>query len=112
MVIMLLVVVVMTAVIRGCRGLTCFFFSSRRRHTRSYGDLEFRRVLFRSYALHQLRSDLRLAFYELLLSQQREEGIRKGLSNLQELVRVLGEREREGEGSTFDRLRADRKSVV
>src|SRR5438094_3224685 len=25
-----------------------FFFSSRRRHTRSYGDLEFRRVLFRS----------------------------------------------------------------
>src|SRR5437867_8019240 len=25
-----------------------FFFSSRRRHTRSYGGLEFRRVLFRS----------------------------------------------------------------
>jgi outer membrane protein, heavy metal efflux system len=62
-----------------------------------------------NYALHQLRSDLRLAFYELLLSQQREEGIRKGLSNLQELVRVLGEREREGEGSTFDRLRAERE---
>src|SRR5215467_7748496 len=26
----------------------CFFFSSRRRHTRLQGDLEFRRVLFRS----------------------------------------------------------------
>src|SRR5690348_18082927 len=26
----------------------CFFFSSRRRHTRWTGDLEFRRVLFRS----------------------------------------------------------------
>ena len=62
-----------------------------------------------NYALHQLRSDLRLAFYELLLVQQREELIRKGQSNLQELVRVLGEREREGEGSTFDRLRAERE---
>jgi outer membrane protein, heavy metal efflux system len=60
-----------------------------------------------NHALHQLRSDLRLAFYELLLAQQREEGIRKGLSNLQELVRVLCEREREGEGSAFDRLRAE-----
>jgi cobalt-zinc-cadmium efflux system outer membrane protein len=62
-----------------------------------------------NHALHQLRSDLRLAFYELLLAQQREEGIRKGLSNLQELLRVLGEREREGEGSAFDRLRAERE---
>src|SRR6266516_3078415 len=31
-----------------CRSLFFFFFSSRRRHTRSYGDWEFRRVLFRS----------------------------------------------------------------
>jgi cobalt-zinc-cadmium efflux system outer membrane protein len=62
-----------------------------------------------NYALHQLRSDLRLVFYELLLAQQREAVIRKGLSDLKELVRVLGEREREGEGSTFDRLRAERE---
>ena len=62
-----------------------------------------------NYALLQLRSDLRLAFYELLLAQQREEAIRKGLSGLQELVRVLDEREREGEGSAFDRLRAERE---
>ena len=61
------------------------------------------------YALHQLRSDLRLVFYELLLAQQREAVILKGLSDLKELVRVLGEREREGEGSTFDRLRAERE---
>ncbi|PYV91339.1 MAG: hypothetical protein DMG05_07620 [Acidobacteria bacterium] len=61
------------------------------------------------YALYQLRSDLRLVFYELLLAQQREAVIRKGLSDLKELVRVLGEREREGEGSTFDRLRAERE---
>jgi outer membrane protein TolC len=62
-----------------------------------------------NYALHQLHSDLRLAFVELLLSQQREAGIQKSLGDLQELVRVLREREREGEGSAFDRLRAERE---
>ena len=49
------------------------------------------------YALHQLRSDLRLVFYELLLAQQREAVILKGLSDLKELVRVLGERAAEGQ---------------
>jgi cobalt-zinc-cadmium efflux system outer membrane protein len=62
-----------------------------------------------NYDVHQLRTDLREAFYELLMAQQREELIRKGLSNLHELVRVLTEREREGEGSAFDRLRAERE---
>jgi len=62
-----------------------------------------------NYALYQLRSELRSAFYELLLSQQREEAISQGLSKLHELVGVLGEREREGEGSAFDRLRAERE---
>ena len=62
-----------------------------------------------NYDLHQLRANLREAFYELLLAQQREEVIRKGLSDLHELVRVLAEREREGEGSAFDRLRAERE---
>src|SRR5262245_29256774 len=60
-------------------------------------------------ALYQLHSDLRLAFVELLLSQQREAAIQKSLGDLQELVRVLREREREGEGSAFDRLRAERE---
>jgi len=62
-----------------------------------------------NYALHLLHSDLRLAFIELLLSQQREGAIQKSLTELQELVRVLREREREGEGSAFDRLRAERE---
>jgi outer membrane protein TolC len=62
-----------------------------------------------NYALHLLHSDLRLAFVELLLSQQREASIQKSLTELQELVRVLREREREGEGSAFDRLRAERE---
>jgi len=62
-----------------------------------------------NYALHLLYSDLRLAFVELLLSQQRAAAIQKSLTELQELVRVLREREREGEGSAFDRLRAERE---
>jgi outer membrane protein, heavy metal efflux system len=62
-----------------------------------------------NHALHLLQSDLRLAFIELLLSQQREVAIQKSLTELQELVRVLREREREGEGSAFDRLRAERE---
>lgn len=62
-----------------------------------------------NYALHLLHSDLRLAFVDLLLSQQREAAIQKSLTDLQELVRVLREREREGEGSAFDRLRAERE---
>lgn len=62
-----------------------------------------------NYALHLLYSDLRLAFVELLLSQQRAAEIQKSLTELEELVRVLREREREGEGSAFDRLRAERE---
>ncbi len=62
-----------------------------------------------NHALHLIQSDLRLAFIELLLSQQREAAIQKSLTELQELVRVLREREREGEGSSFDRLRAERE---
>jgi len=62
-----------------------------------------------NYALHVLYSDLRQAFIELLLSQQRAAAIQKSLTELEELVRVLREREREGEGSAFDRLRAERE---
>ena len=62
-----------------------------------------------NYALNLLYSDLRLAFVELLLSQQRAAAIQKSLTELEELVRVLREREREGEGSAFDRLRAERE---
>lgn len=62
-----------------------------------------------NYALHLLQSNLRLAFIDLLISRQREAAIQKSLTDLQELVRVLREREREGEGSAFDRLRAERE---
>lgn len=62
-----------------------------------------------SHALLQLRSNLRLAFYDLLLAQEREVVLRRGVVELEEVVRILRLREQEGEGSAFDRLRAERE---
>lgn len=56
-----------------------------------------------------LRSELRLAFYDLLLAQQKEAAMRQGAADLQEIVRVLREREKAGESPGFDVLRAERE---
>lgn len=61
------------------------------------------------HLLFQLRADLRLAFYSLLAAQEQRDVLHNGLGELQEVVRILQERERQGEGSTFDRLRAERE---
>lgn len=52
---------------------------------------------------------LRQAFTALLLAQERTRVLELGLSDLQRVVEVLRAREREGEGSRFDRLRAERE---
>ncbi len=52
---------------------------------------------------------LRLAFVDLLLAQAREEVLEAAVPELRRLVTVLAVREREGEGSRFDRLRAERE---
>ena len=56
-----------------------------------------------------LASELRAVFYLLLLAQERESAWVEAVAELQEIARILGEREREGEGSKFDRLRAERE---
>lgn len=61
------------------------------------------------FELVRLRSAVRLAFYELLLAQQRTRALEGGESALQEVVRILRVREQEGESSRFDRLRAERE---
>jgi cobalt-zinc-cadmium efflux system outer membrane protein len=61
------------------------------------------------YELLRLRSDFRTAFYELLLAQERVALLEAWVGQLQEVVRILRVREREGEGSAFDRLRAERE---
>lgn len=62
-----------------------------------------------AFGLWQLVSNVRAAFYDVLASQEREAAIRKSLDRLQEITRILSERERQGEGSTYDRLRAERE---
>ena len=52
---------------------------------------------------------LRLAFANLLLAQERAQILEAALSELNRLVGVLRAREQQGEGSRFDRLRAERE---
>ena len=52
---------------------------------------------------------LRLAFTDLLLAQERTLTLETGVSELSRLVDVLLAREQQGEGSRFDRLRAERE---
>ena len=50
---------------------------------------------------------LRLAFSDLLLAQERIAALENGLEGLNQLVAVLRTREEEGEGSSFERMRAE-----
>lgn len=61
------------------------------------------------FEVWQLLSDVRAAFYEVVSSQERETAIRSNLDRLDEITRILSEREKHGEGSTYDRLRAERE---
>ena len=61
------------------------------------------------FDLRLLRAQVRLFFADLLQSQEREASLSDGVRELQEVVRILTEREQQGEGSTFDRLRGARE---
>ena len=54
-------------------------------------------------------TQLRLAFTDLLLAQERTQALEAGVSELSRLVDVLRAREQQSEGSRFDRLRAERE---
>jgi len=54
-------------------------------------------------------SAVRAAFYDVVAAQEREKVIRANLDRLAEITRILSEREKQGEGSTYDRLRAERE---
>jgi outer membrane protein, heavy metal efflux system len=56
-----------------------------------------------------LRCDVRVAFYSLLLAQEREVRWQQGVKDFHEVGRILRERENAGEGSKFDRVRAERE---
>ena len=52
---------------------------------------------------------MRLAFYEALAAQERERVYSAALKEIDDIIRVLREREKEGEGAPFDRLRTERE---
>ena len=62
-----------------------------------------------AFSLWQARSALRQAFYRVLTAQQSESIYESGLKEIENVIRVLAERERQGEGSKFDRLRTERE---
>lgn len=61
--------------------------------------------------LWDARSSLRVAFYRALAAQQQADAIRAGLADIAAVIELLGVREREGEGSRFDRIRIEREAA-
>ncbi|MFB3779593.1 MAG: TolC family protein [Bryobacteraceae bacterium] len=57
----------------------------------------------------ELVSEIRSAFYALLSAQERETAVHANLERLDEILKILRMREQEGEGSVYDRLRAERE---
>lgn len=57
----------------------------------------------------EARMGLRLAFYQALAGQELEAVYQVGIKEMEEVVRVLSDREKAGETSRFDRLRAERE---
>jgi cobalt-zinc-cadmium efflux system outer membrane protein len=60
-------------------------------------------------AIRRARSDLRLAFAQLVAAQQREQELTASRDRLQELAAILAKREAAGDAAGFDRLRAERE---
>ncbi len=58
------------------------------------------------HTLREIEARLRDVFYQLLYAQKRKAMIRKSVDELEELARILHEREKAGEGSKFDHLLA------
>jgi len=63
----------------------------------------------RDAALWSLRSDVRVVFFRMLGSQQRVQLLSSSVDEVRQLVDLLRRREEEGEGSRYDRLRAERE---
>lgn len=62
-----------------------------------------------AFSLWQARTSLRQAFFRLLASQNREAVYSTSQKDIEDVIRVLRERELQGEGSKFDRLRTERE---
>lgn len=62
-----------------------------------------------AFTLWQARIALRRAFFRVLVTQERALLYATAVRNIEDVINVLRDREKEGEGSKFDRLRAERE---
>jgi outer membrane protein, heavy metal efflux system len=98
-------------------GLTEFFqaeqvipVSGRLRLLRQAGDSAVRAVEAEgAFDLWLARTALRRAFYQILVAQQQESVYTRAMEEVEKVIEVLRNREREGEGSKFDLLRTERE---
>lgn len=58
-----------------------------------------------------IRSSLRAAFYRSLAAQQQEVFLQGSLAEIRSVIELLATREREGEGSRYDRIRVQRETA-
>jgi cobalt-zinc-cadmium efflux system outer membrane protein len=65
----------------------------------------------REAALWWLRSDLRAAFYRMLAAQERVRALSSAAGEVDRLTGILRRREDQGEGSRYDRMRAEREGA-
>ena len=63
------------------------------------------------HILRQVEAELRRSFYRLVYLQVRRQMVDLHIAELEELARILREREAAGEGSKFDRLQGERELV-
>jgi cobalt-zinc-cadmium efflux system outer membrane protein len=61
--------------------------------------------------LWDIRASLRAAFYRALAAQEQAALIRSALAEIGQILDLLRVREREGEGSTYDRMRVERETA-
>ncbi|MGH9721037.1 MAG: TolC family protein [Bryobacteraceae bacterium] len=64
-----------------------------------------------SARLWAVRSSLRLAFYRTLAAQEQARILRSSLAEMQTVLNLIRVREREGEGSRYDRMRVERETA-
>jgi outer membrane protein, heavy metal efflux system len=63
----------------------------------------------RESVLWSLRTDLRVSFYRMVAAQERARLLAASTGEVEQLIRILRQREQEGEGSRYDRVRAERE---
>lgn len=63
----------------------------------------------REAVLWSMQTDLRVSFYRMVAAQERVRLLTASVGEVEQLIRILRQREQEGEGSRYDRVRAERE---